>query len=95
MRTFYSLPSDYSGKLQQEIQQLIYYSNGGYSWYNVYHHMPVHHRKFHLRKLQEIKDEEAKQIEQQKKGNTPVGGGAKSGEDFNIPSSVKGSMQNS
>jgi len=57
--------------------------------------MPVHHRKFHLRKLQEIKDEEAKQIEQQKKGNTPVGGGAKSGEDFNIPSSVKGSMQNS
>ncbi len=57
--------------------------------------MPVHHRKFHLRKLQEIKDEEAKQIEQQKKGKTPAGGGAKGSQDFNIPSSVKGSMQDS
>lgn len=91
MRTFYSLPNDYSGKIQEEIQQLIYHSNGGYTWYHVYNHMPVHWRKFHLRKLQEQKDKEAEQIEKQKKGKTPTGGGAKQNGKMNIPSSVMGS----
>lgn len=53
--------------------------------------MPVHWRKFHLRKLQEQKDKEAEQIEKQKKGKTPTGGGAKQNGKMNIPSSVMGS----
>lgn len=56
--------------------------------------MPVHIRKFLLRKTQEIKDKEAEQIEKQKKGQTPTGGGPKQGGDVDLPSSVKGAMSN-
>lgn len=75
MRTFYSLPNNYSSQVQEEIHQLIHHNDGGYSWYHVYNHMPVQYRKFHLRKTQETLEEKRKQMEDDGSGSSaPVSG---------------------
>jgi len=76
MLTFYSLPQKYSTQIQKEIHQLIRYNDGGYSWYNVYHHMPVHIRKYHLKLTEESIQKEKDEMEKNKNdGPTPPKGG--------------------
>lgn len=59
--TFFTLPSNYSVILHNEIFDLLYYSNGGFSWSDVYN-MPVKFRKFYFNKLLDTKKTESESI---------------------------------
>ena len=45
--------------MHREITQLIYYSNGGYTWNELYYEIPVWMRKLYIRQIQEILDKES------------------------------------
>ena len=62
MWTFFGLAPEYKASLHEEIFNLCYYSNGGFSHQEVYF-MPVHLRKFYLNKLVSLKKQEAQQNE--------------------------------
>jgi hypothetical protein len=60
--TFFGLQNDYRAILHEEIFNLCYYGQGGFTQTDVYT-MPIHLRRFYLRKLMSVKEEEAKQQE--------------------------------
>lgn len=68
----FGLPPNYRIALYEEIFNLCYYSNGGFSHSEVYH-MPVHMRRFFIRKLTSTKQEEAAQHEAASKGGSKGG----------------------
>lgn len=54
----FGLPSNYRVILHEEIFNLCYYSQGGFTQSEVYQ-LPVHLRQFYLRKLTATKEKEA------------------------------------
>jgi hypothetical protein len=65
----FGLQSDYRIALHEEIFNLCYYGNGGFTQSEVYA-LPVHQRRFYLRKLMAVKEGEAKQNEAASKQNS-------------------------
>lgn len=61
--TFFILSTDYSIALHQKIFQLIYNSNGGFTWNDVYY-MSIKLREFYWNELVRVKKSESEQIEQ-------------------------------
>ena len=55
--TFFTLPSNYSVILHEKIFEMMYYSNGGFNWNDLYY-MPTHLREFYWRQLLGIKNKE-------------------------------------
>ena len=53
-------------KVYKSIARLVYYSNGGFSYTELYHGMPVYVRNFMAREIQEIKDAEQKQAKKKR-----------------------------
>jgi hypothetical protein len=64
--TFFTLPTNYSVYLHKKIFSLIYASNGGFNWHDVYY-MPTKLREFYWNELVQAKDEERKAYEDVKK----------------------------
>ena len=65
---FFTLPSDYSIQLHNQIWELLQFGNG-FTWRDVYF-MPIQWRKFYFNKLAELKkkeSEEYKKIERKSK----------------------------
>jgi len=60
--TFFTLPSNYSVSLHKQIFSLVYNSNGGFNWHDVYF-MPVKLREFYWNELLNSKNAEAKVYE--------------------------------
>ena len=50
-------------KVIRSIARLVYHSNGGFGYSEVYHQMPVYHRRFIIREIANIKKKEKKQME--------------------------------
>ena len=67
MRTSFGLAPDYKISLHEEIFNLCYYSNGGFTHAEVYA-LPVYLRRFYLKKLVDTKKQEAEQQEAAAKG---------------------------
>ncbi len=67
--TFFTLPTNYSTVLHQQIFNLIYNSNGGFTWNDVYY-MPIKLREFYWRELLKTKDAEAGVYEKAMNSNT-------------------------
>jgi hypothetical protein len=61
--------------VHRQIAQLIYYSNGGFGWKNLWDEVPVQHRRFYVKEIQNIKKKEADAA----KGNTTQQ------QNFNVP----------
>jgi hypothetical protein len=57
--TFFTLPSNYGIALHKKLFSLVYNSNGGFNWHDVYF-MPVKLREFYWRELLDAKEAEAK-----------------------------------
>ena len=51
--TFFGLTQSYKKQFQESIFDLIYHSNGGFSYTDIYH-MPVYLRTFYIRKLSKM-----------------------------------------
>jgi hypothetical protein len=65
---FFTLPSDYSLQLHNQIWELIQFGNG-FTWRDVYF-MPIQWRKFYFKKLLDLKKKEAeehKKVQRQSK----------------------------
>jgi hypothetical protein len=45
--------------VHKQILQLIYYSNGGFGWGDLWDEIPVQYRRFYVKQLEEIKKKEA------------------------------------
>jgi hypothetical protein len=63
MKPFFFLPDDHMPKVFQSIARLIYYSNGGFSFTELYSGMPVYVRRYMTKEINNIKKKEKKQIE--------------------------------
>ena len=64
--TFFGLTPTYKVQKQDRIFELVYHSNGGFTYSDVYH-MPVYLRTFYIRKLQKMFDDQKKQHEKEMK----------------------------
>ena len=64
--TFFGLTQKYRVDFQSAIFDLIYHSNGGFSYLDVYH-MPVYLRTFYLHKLNKMFTDQKKEQEKQSK----------------------------
>ena len=80
--SFFGLGSKYRPILHEQIFQLLYFSNGGFSHDDVYN-MPVYLRIFYYKKLNEQHKKENAEMEKSKKG------GGSSPKGINIPSFAK------
>ena len=60
--TFFTLPTNYGIVLHKQIFSLIYNSNGGFNWHDVYF-MPVKLREFYWKELLKSKESESKVYE--------------------------------
>ena len=58
--TFFGLTPTYKVYLQESIFDLVYHSNGGFSYQDVYH-MPVYLRIFYIKRLQKLFDKQKKE----------------------------------
>ena len=65
--TSFGLPAEYKLGLHEEIFNLCYYGNGGFTHSQVYN-MPVYLRRFYIKKLVDTKKQEAEQHENAAKG---------------------------
>lgn len=65
--TFFGLTSEYKLDLHKLLFTLIYYSNGGFTYTEVYN-MPVYLRTFYLKQLEEAKKQEADAVKSASKG---------------------------
>ena len=65
--TFFGLTSEYKLDLHKLLFTLIYYSNGGFTYTEVYN-MPVYLRTFYLKQLEEAKKQEADAVKSANKG---------------------------
>lgn len=63
-------------KVNRQILELIYHTDGGFSWKELYSEMPIYIRQFMVRELDKIKDEEKKKMEKEKSNSSssPVSG---------------------
>jgi hypothetical protein len=66
--TFFTLPTDYSLKLHEEIFFLIMGGGGGFTFSDVYN-LPLHIRRLYVNNLMKIKKAEQEQIQ---KANSKV-----------------------
>ena len=64
--TFFGLTPKYRLQFQTTIFDLIYHSNGGFSYQDVYH-MPVYLRTFYVQKLNKMFTDQKKEAEKQMK----------------------------
>ena len=64
--TFFGLTPKYRVQFQSYIFDLIYHSNGGFSYQDVYH-MPVYLRQFYIQKLNKMFTDQKKEAEKQMK----------------------------
>lgn len=71
--TFFTLPTNYSVTLHQQIFSLIYNSNGGFNWNDVYF-MPIKLREFYWKELVKAKDAESAVYDKAIKNNTKTSG---------------------
>ena len=67
--TFFGLTSEHKVAIHQSIFTLSYFSNGGFTFEQVYH-MPVYLRNFYLKHLEETKQKEADMVQKQSKGKS-------------------------
>ena len=64
--TFFGLTPKYRVIFQSAIFDLIYHSNGGFSYQDVYH-MPIYLRTFYIQKLNKMFKDQKKDYEKQMK----------------------------
>lgn len=57
-------------KVVRQIVNLVYHSNGGFGWTELYHDVPVYIRQFMVRELNDIRKEEKKQMEKGQQNNS-------------------------
>jgi len=70
--TFFTLPAEYKVQLHEEIFNLCYYSEGGFTQDIVYN-LPIYLRRFYIRKLVDVRkkeSEEVKKAQQQAKSSS-------------------------
>tara|TARA_R100000805_G_C3497589_1_gene29008 strand:+ start:53 stop:340 length:288 start_codon:yes stop_codon:yes gene_type:complete len=60
--TFFGLTPKYRLTTQDQIFDLVYHSQGGFTYQDVYN-MPVHLRVYHIKKIQKIFEKEKKSHE--------------------------------
>lgn len=60
--TSFGLPAEYKLSLHEEVFNLCYYGNGGFTHTQVYN-MPVYLRRFYIKKIIDVKKQEADQQE--------------------------------
>jgi hypothetical protein len=60
--TSFGLPPEYKLGLHEEIFNLCYHSNGGFTHGEIYH-MPIYLRRFYIKKLVDVKKQESAQYE--------------------------------
>jgi hypothetical protein len=73
---FFTLPTNYSTQLHEEIWSLVQYGNG-FTWKDVYT-MPTHWRRFYLKKLVDLKKKEKEENDRMnRKVKVPSGGSSK------------------
>ena len=72
----------------QEVFELVYHGNGGFSWHDVWG-MPIPHRKFSLKKINEFLGKVQEQRNQQSQTITEKTDMKK----FKIPDEVKQAME--
>ena len=60
--TFFTLPADYKIQLHEEIFNLAYYSQGGFTQ-DIAYNLPVYLRRFYLRKLVDVRKKENEEAE--------------------------------
>jgi len=75
-------------KVNRQILELIYHTDGGFSWKELYSEMPIYIRQYMVKELDKIKKEEKEQIEKQKDGNS--GGGSPQGPPQDVAKAMKG-----
>ena len=63
--TFFTLPAEYKIQVHEEIFNLSYYSQGGFTQDIVYN-LPVYLRRFYLRKLVDVRKKENEEVEKAK-----------------------------
>jgi hypothetical protein len=68
-RTFFGLTSEHKVLIHQAIFTLAYFSNGGFTFEQVYH-MPVYLRTFYIKHLEETKQKESEMAQPQSKGKS-------------------------
>ncbi len=68
--SFFGLGPNYRAILHKLLFDMAYYSQGGFTWSDLYT-MPVHLRRFYLDKLTEVKKKEREEAEKQNKKSTP------------------------
>ena len=59
---FFTLPPEYRIQLHEEVFNLAYYSQGGFTQDIVYN-LPIYLRRFYIRKLVDIRNKENEQVE--------------------------------
>lgn len=64
----FGLPPEYKLSIHDEIFNLCYYSNGGFTHSEIYN-LPIYLRRFYIKKLVDTKKNEADQQESASKGS--------------------------
>jgi len=67
--TFFTLPTNYSAQLHEELWSMVQFGNG-FTWRDVYT-MPIHWRRFYLKKLVELKKKEKEEMDKAKRSRPP------------------------
>jgi hypothetical protein len=71
--TFFGLTSDIASEFRlnlfTQIHQIIFHGKGGYDWHTIYN-MPIWLRKFTFKQIKDFYEEEKKQMEEAKSGNS-------------------------
>jgi hypothetical protein len=70
MKHFFFLPDDHMPQVFSAIARLIYHSNGGFSFQELYQGMPVYVRRYMTGEIQDIKKKEKEAIEEGKSGGS-------------------------
>jgi len=68
---FFTLPSDYSIQLHNQLWEMVNYGNG-FNWTEVYT-MPIHWRNFYFKKLVDAKKKESEEINKVNKSSNSRG----------------------
>jgi len=63
MKPFFFLPDDHMPKVFSAIARLIYYSNGGFTFTELYEGMPVYVRRYMTDEISDIKQSEKEAME--------------------------------
>lgn len=65
--TFFGLKPDDKIKIHDEVFDLSFYSEGGFTWDAVYYEMPISHRKYYLNRIKQYFEEKNKKIKEEQK----------------------------